>query len=150
MSLNFPYTINGLNNIDVDDVSCDTFLNQPSSYFTGITSNLQTQLNNVYTKSASDSKYITQTQLTTQINTTTDNIISEVNDLISTYDSNDVQPIRDNITTVINPSITALQNNITTLQNKTQAQSYDPTQQLTIFTNNLQVNNRKSEHLYLF
>ena len=67
MSLNFPYTINGLNNIDVDDVSCDTFFNQPSSYFTGITSNLQTQLNNVYTKSASDSKYITQTQLTTLI-----------------------------------------------------------------------------------
>ena len=65
----------------------------------------------------------------------------KVNDLINTYDSSDVQPIRDDITTVINPSITALQNNITTLQNKTQAQSYDPTQQLTIFTNNLQVNN---------
>jgi hypothetical protein len=47
MSIEFPYTINGLNNIDADDVSCDTFINQPSSYFTGISSNIQTQLNTI-------------------------------------------------------------------------------------------------------
>jgi hypothetical protein len=52
MSLIFPYSINGLNNINADEIttsslSCDTFLDQNSSLFTGVSSNLQNQINTI-------------------------------------------------------------------------------------------------------
>jgi hypothetical protein len=40
-------SINGLNNIYADDIETNTFINQPYNYFTGIQSNIQTQINNL-------------------------------------------------------------------------------------------------------
>ena len=77
-----------------------------------------------------DSRYIT----TTQLDANTDDILTEVDEKIVDYDGNSIQPIRNTLTASIQPSITAL-------QNKTINQSYDATNQVTIFTNNLQANN---------
>jgi len=38
-------TLTGLNNINADDIECETLLNQPASYFDNIDSNIQSQLN---------------------------------------------------------------------------------------------------------
>ena len=42
-------SINGLVNIYADDVETNNFINQPSSLFTGVSSNIQTQLNTINT-----------------------------------------------------------------------------------------------------
>lgn len=179
--------ITNLHNINADNINCETILNQPSTYFTGIQSNIQSQINNINTnlneyvtesdlsginfniavlkgnttalnynpnilKSSFannvsvgnnleavniyrngveiDSRYIT----TTQLDANTDDILTEVDEKIVDYDGNSIQPIRNTLTGSIEPSITAL-------QNKTINQSYDATNQVTIFTNNLQANN---------
>jgi hypothetical protein len=48
---NNDYTdITNLHDINSDNINCETFLNQPASYFTGVSSNLQTQINNINTQ----------------------------------------------------------------------------------------------------
>ena len=40
-------SLSGLNNAYFDDIQCNTFINQPKNYFTGVLSNIQQQINNI-------------------------------------------------------------------------------------------------------
>ena len=48
------YSVNGISSINADSINCDTFLDQPSSYYTGLVSNIQTQINNINTAVSSN------------------------------------------------------------------------------------------------
>jgi hypothetical protein len=53
--LNSTYTnVNDLVAINADSITCDTFLDQPSSYYTGLVSNIQSQIDNINTAVSSN------------------------------------------------------------------------------------------------
>ena len=136
--------INGLININADNINANSTIEKSnSSYFTGITSNIQDQINNISGTNISG----LQTQIDTLNTEMTAVTSSEAADAIAIGTiQGEITTIQGEITT-IQGEITTIDESILALQTKTQLQTGSTT--ATTFTNSLKVNNGVSNKVIL-
>ena len=169
--------LTGLVNINADNIyASSTIENVNASYFTGITSNIQNQINSISTTGVNN----LQTQITANLATEQADKTSLQNQITNNYNTeqNDKTNLQNQITaltateaadaaanaaaiaavqtevttiqteiTGINGSIATIDENIATLQTKTQLQTGSTTS--TIFENMIKVNNGVSDQVIL-
>lgn len=136
--------LSGLVNINADNIyASSTIENTKAAYFTGITSNIQTQIDNISGTNISS--------LQTQIDTLNTEVLalstSEAADALAiTANTTAITTIQGEIST-IDTSIGTIDTNIEALQTKTQLQTGSSS--ATTFTNAIKVNNGVSNKVIL-
>ena len=141
--------LTGLVNVNADNIYANyTIENVNASYFKGITSNIQTQINSLGGGTGSNTF---QSQIDTLNDELTALTVTEAADTATnvaaiTTIQTEITGINTSIST-IDASISTIDENITTLQTKTQLQTGSTTS--TIFTNMVKVNNGVSDQVIL-
>jgi hypothetical protein len=148
-------SLTGLINVNADNIfATSTIENCNANYFTGITSNIQDQLNSISgTNLGNLQKQITDNYNTEQNDKNALQTQIAALDAAETTMQAEITTLQTQVSTIeteitsINGQISIIDDNITTLQSKTQNQNASTT--TTNFTNQLKVNNGVSDKVVL-
>ena len=148
-------SLTGLINVNADNIFATTTIeNCNANYFTGITSNIQDQLNSIcWTNLGNLQKQITDNYNTEQNDKNSLQTQIAALDAAETTMQAEITTLQTQVSTIeteitsINGQISIIDDNISTLQSKTQNQNASTT--TTNFTNQLKVNNGVSDKVVL-